>query len=166
MKKKGKNSAGAARGKRKREENSGKEGKVLSFYREGYLPSSDPQRPELVYFRWKGKTEKIVVEYPERRLRPARSMKENEKGRVIDMRMTGELLKKRLWMAGLAVRDVQAATGLECPQSIYRWFNGQALPTVDNLYVLHRLLGCSMEYLLVTEDRSQLLRCAAYLTAI
>ena len=84
-------------------------------------------------------------------------------GRRVDLPMTGSLLRLRLRRAGISVRDVQKAAGLECPQSIYRWFDGQALPSVENLYVLHRLLGCSMENLLVTRDRPMKLRCAAYL---
>ena len=64
------------------------------------------------------------------------------------------------------VEQVQKALGLECPQSIYRWLSGQALPSVENLYTLHRLLGCHMEDLLLTKDRPLRMRCAAYMIAI
>ncbi|MCX4379488.1 MAG: helix-turn-helix transcriptional regulator [Lachnospiraceae bacterium] len=38
---------------------------------------------------------------------------------------------------------------LSCPQSVYRWMRGYALPTVDNLYMLSRLFDVHMEDLLV-----------------
>ena len=84
----------------------------------------------------------------------------------IDLQMTGRLLRLRLRRAGISVKQVQKAIGLECPQSIYRWLSGQALPSVENLYILHRLLGCGMEDLLLTKDRPLRMRCAAYLTAL
>lgn len=87
-------------------------------------------------------------------------------GDTIEPVLTGRLLRMRLWKAGLSVRQVQGVLGLECPQSIYRWLSGQALPSVENLYILHRLLGCSMDKLIVTRDRPDLLRCAAYYTAL
>lgn len=88
------------------------------------------------------------------------------KKRCIDLLLTGQLLRIRIRRAGLTVKQVQNELGLECPQSIYRWFSGQALPSVENLYLLHQILGCSMENLLVTKDCPLLVRCAAYLTAL
>lgn len=84
----------------------------------------------------------------------------------IDLQMTGALLRLRLRKAGISVKQVQKVLGLECPQSIYRWLSGQALPSVENLYTLHRLLSCRMEDLLLTKDRPLIMRCAAYLIAI
>ena len=80
-------------------------------------------------------------------------LKDNRKERSVDLYMTGRLLRTRLDRAGLSVKQVQKVLGLECPQSIYRWLSGQALPSVENLYVLHRVLSCSMEDLIVTRDR-------------
>ncbi len=88
------------------------------------------------------------------------------RARSVDLQLTGRLLRLRLKRAGISVKQVQKALGLECPQSIYRWLGGQALPSVENLYTLHCLLGCSMEDLLLTRDRPLRMRCAAYLTAL
>ena len=93
-------------------------------------------------------------------------LQEKRKKRSVDLHMTGKLLRTRLDRAGLSVKQVQKVLGLECPQSIYRWLSGQALPSVENLYVLHRVLSCSMEDLIVTRDRPLKLRCAAYFTAL
>lgn len=84
------------------------------------------------------------------------------KERSIDLSLTGRLLRLRIRRAGFSVRQLQDALGLDCPQSIYRWFSGQSLPSVENLYLIHRLLGCRIEDLLVTKDRPLMRRCAAY----
>ena len=43
---------------------------------------------------------------------------------------------------------------LSCPQPVYRWMNGQALPSIDNLYMMHRILGIHMEEMLVARDEA------------
>ena len=72
---------------------------------------------------------------------------------VIDLRQTGKNIAFRRSAAGLSVKDLQTYFGFEYPQAIYKWQNGECLPTVDNLLALSRLLGVSMEDLLVYEDR-------------
>ena len=69
----------------------------------------------------------------------------------ISVRRTGLRIKKMLSEAGVGVRDLQKALGLACPQSIYRWFAGTALPTVDHLYTISRLLGVSVDDLLALD---------------
>lgn len=39
-----------------------------------------------------------------------------------------------------------------CAQTIYRWFHGKSLPSLDNFYALSVLLGISMENLLVNDS--------------
>ena len=72
---------------------------------------------------------------------------------VIDLPRTGRCIERRRQQAGLTVRDLQAYFGFEYPQAIYKWQHGECLPTVDNLLALARLLGVSMEDLLVYEDQ-------------
>jgi len=40
--------------------------------------------------------------------------------------------------------------GFNSPQAIYKWQNGTALPTVDNLIVLAALLNVRIDDILVT----------------
>lgn len=70
----------------------------------------------------------------------------------IDLRLTGENIKRLREAAGLTVRDLQAAFGFSSPQAIYKWQTGAALPTVDNLLVLSALLGVRMEDILVLRE--------------
>lgn len=67
----------------------------------------------------------------------------------IDMEKTGLFLKQKIEQAGYSVKDIQTLLMLSCPQSIYRWFKGQVLPSVDHLYVLSRILKIHMEDFLV-----------------
>lgn len=67
----------------------------------------------------------------------------------IDLKRTGRILKAVCLSRGKTVKDIQQYLGLACPQSVYRWYNGQALPTVDHLYAMSRLFRVSMDQLIV-----------------
>lgn len=69
---------------------------------------------------------------------------------TIDLRMTGHNITKLRKAAGLSVHDLQMAFGFNSPQAIYKWQNGAALPTVDNLIVLAALLHVRIDDILVT----------------
>ena len=67
---------------------------------------------------------------------------------------TGIKLKAMLRMAGYDVKYIQEYLHLSCQQSIYRWFKGKALPSVEHLCALSKLLNVHMEDLLVLEGES------------
>ena len=67
----------------------------------------------------------------------------------IDAKKSGEELKRLVREAGLTVKDLQRFLHLSCPQPIYRWYRGLAMPSVDHLYAIAGLLGVHMEELLV-----------------
>ena len=50
---------------------------------------------------------------------------------------------------GLNVKDLQRHLGLATPQSIYHWFDGRSLPTVDNLYALSDLFCVTVDSLII-----------------
>lgn len=68
---------------------------------------------------------------------------------VIDMHATGNNIRRLRLKRGLTVRDVQAFFGFEEPRAVYKWQNGETLPSVDNLYALSRLLETPMDQILV-----------------
>lgn len=70
----------------------------------------------------------------------------------IDMEETGKLLKNLAQRSGYSVKDIQQYLGLSCPQSVYRWYKGVILPSVDNLLRLSELYQVHMEALLVKKD--------------
>ncbi len=71
------------------------------------------------------------------------SIQLEETGRRID-----ELRKQK----GYTVKDIQSVMGFEQPQAIYKWLRGKSLPSTDNLLILSRLLGVSINYILVGDE--------------
>jgi len=70
----------------------------------------------------------------------------------MDMIMTGQLIKRLVSERGYSVSEIQESLGLSCPQPIYRWYKGQNLPSVDNLFNLSSMLGLHMEDFLIQRD--------------
>ena len=71
---------------------------------------------------------------------------------VIDMIRTGQNIGRLRKQAGLSVRDLQDIFGFATPQAIYKWQQGVALPTIDNLVVLAAVLQVRLDDILVITD--------------
>ena len=71
---------------------------------------------------------------------------------TIDLMRTGANIVRLRKAAGLTVHDLQMVFGFNSPQAIYKWQNGAALPTVDNLIVLAALLHVRLADILVTDN--------------
>lgn len=70
---------------------------------------------------------------------------------TIDLMRTGANIVRLRKAAGLTVHDLQMVFGFNSPQAIYKWQNGAALPTVDNLIVLAALLHVRIDDILITD---------------
>ena len=68
---------------------------------------------------------------------------------TIDLAQTGANIVNLRKAAGLTVHDLQMIFGFNSPQAIYKWQNGAALPTVDNLIVLAVALHVRVDDILV-----------------
>ena len=75
---------------------------------------------------------------------------------VIDMTRTGQNIARLRKQAGLSVRDLQDIFGFATPQAIYKWQQGVALPTIDNLVVLAAVLQVRLDDILVTDKAAQI----------
>ncbi len=75
---------------------------------------------------------------------------------VIDMIRTGQNIGRLRKQAGLSVRDLQDIFGFATPQAIYKWQQGAALPTIDNLVVLAAVLQVRLDDILVTDIAAQI----------
>lgn len=75
---------------------------------------------------------------------------------TIDMTRTGQNINRLRKQAGLSVRDLQNVFGFATPQAIYKWQQGAALPTIDNLVVLAAVLQVRLDDILVTDTASQI----------
>ena len=71
---------------------------------------------------------------------------------VIDLKKTGENIKRLREARCISVVDLQHFLGLASPQAIYYWQRGVNLPTVDHLYALSRLFKVSMNDILVPQE--------------
>ena len=74
---------------------------------------------------------------------------------VIDMIGTGQNIGSLRKQAGLSVRGLQDVFGFATPQAIYKWQQGVALPTIDNLVVLAAVLQVRLDDVLVTDTAAQ-----------
>jgi len=68
---------------------------------------------------------------------------------VIDVKKTGLKIKRIMQIKGFSVKDVQEYLELSTPQSIYHWFDGRNMPTIDNLYALSELFSLPVDDMLV-----------------
>ncbi len=82
---------------------------------------------------------------------------------IIDMIKTGQNIVILRKQAGLSVKDLQDAFGFGTPQAIYKWQQGLALPTIDNLVALAALLGVKIDDILVTDktDKKTIIKVSA-----
>ena len=71
---------------------------------------------------------------------------------MIDMVGTGKNIAKPRKQAGLTVRDLQKIFGFGTPQAIYKWQQGVAMPTLDNMVILSAVFGVSADDILVLRD--------------
>lgn len=67
---------------------------------------------------------------------------------VIDPRATGENILRRRRELGYSVPDVQKYLNLACPQAVYHWQKGRALPSLDNFFALSLMLDTTVNELI------------------
>ena len=70
---------------------------------------------------------------------------------TINLACTGANIVRLRKAAGLTVHDLQMVFGFNSPQAIYKWKNGTAMPTIDNLVILAVTLGCKIDDLLIVD---------------
>ena len=75
---------------------------------------------------------------------------------TINMARTGQNINRLRKLAGLSVRDLQEIFGFATPQAIYKWQQGVALPTIDNLVVLAAVLNVRLDDILVIDKDTQM----------
>lgn len=67
----------------------------------------------------------------------------------IDLAATGENMRRLREQSGCSVEVMAHYLRLAGPRSIYYWFRGDALPSVDSLYAMSRLFQVSINEILV-----------------
>ncbi len=64
---------------------------------------------------------------------------------------TGKRIRKLMMESGITVREIQEEMELESPQAVYKWLNGRAVPSTENMVILSQLLHVSIESMIVLE---------------
>ena len=59
---------------------------------------------------------------------------------TINLRETGTNLRRIMDKRGITPKDIKEFLNLGSIQTVYNWFNGLNMPTVDNLYALSQFL--------------------------
>ena len=59
---------------------------------------------------------------------------------VIDMHSTGARINELRRERGITVDELRVYLGMNNPNSIYKWFRGEVLPTFENMYALSVIL--------------------------
>ena len=70
---------------------------------------------------------------------------------TIDMLSTGQNIITMRKAVGMTVRDLQDVFGFSTPQAIYKWQQGVAMPTIDNLVVLAAVMDVPMDEIIVID---------------
>ena len=63
----------------------------------------------------------------------------------VDMIATGKRIKAMRVAKGMTVKDVQEIFGFGSANTIYKWQNGESMPTIDNMVVLAKIFGTTID---------------------
>ena len=69
---------------------------------------------------------------------------------VLDLAATGAKIKTVMKDKGITARELQIIIDFPYVQTIYNWFAGKNMPTIDNLVVLAKILAVPMDDLVIT----------------
>lgn len=69
----------------------------------------------------------------------------------INMKETGKWLRFLCKREFLTVAELQKILQIASNQAVYAWFNGKALPSIDNMCALSRVLRMPLDELLVLD---------------
>ena len=69
---------------------------------------------------------------------------------VLDLAATGTKIKTVMKDKGITARELQIIMDFPYVQTIYNWFAGKNMPTIDNLVVLAKILAVPMDDLVIT----------------
>ena len=74
----------------------------------------------------------------------------------IDAKKTGKRMKAICRRRNISVKDIQEKLFIGSFQSVYAWFSGKSLPSLDNLYMLSRMMNVPMNWVIVGKQENYL----------
>ena len=70
---------------------------------------------------------------------------------VLDLEATGAKIKTLMKQRGITPRQLQILLNFPYVQTVYNWFAGKNMPTLDNLIVLAKVLNVAMDDIVITK---------------
>lgn len=67
----------------------------------------------------------------------------------IDIQATGENIKEFLEQNHITPKDVAKECGFTTCNTVYKWFRGESLPSIDSLVIVADMIGVPVDNLLV-----------------
>ena len=67
----------------------------------------------------------------------------------IDIEQTSNKIKEYMQKANITTRDIANITNMSY-QAVWKYTHGQGLPTIQHLFTISKILGCTVEDLIVT----------------
>lgn len=74
---------------------------------------------------------------------------------VIDQQAVGNRIKRLRKENHLRVSDISNILGFTGPQAVYKWQRGECLPDYANMIVLSRILGTTIEQILLGDGKEK-----------
>lgn len=71
---------------------------------------------------------------------------------VLDLEATGTKIKKTMKLKGVTPRQIQTLLNFPYVQTVYNWFLGKNMPSIDNLVVIAKILDVKIDELVVTTN--------------
>ena len=68
----------------------------------------------------------------------------------IDMTATGANIKRIAADKGMNAKDIQAVFGFGTPQTVFKWFRGVTIPTIDNMVILAKVFDTTIDAIVIT----------------
>ena len=72
----------------------------------------------------------------------------------INVKATGARIKALAAERGLKALDIQNACGLGTPQTVFKWYRGATLPSLDNLVIIATLMGVQLDDIVVCSEET------------
>lgn len=70
---------------------------------------------------------------------------------VVNVKATGDNIKAMMKAQNKKVADIQTVCGFNTPQAIFKWFRGDAMPTIDNMVIIADMFGVTINDIVVID---------------
>lgn len=70
---------------------------------------------------------------------------------IINIEETGKNIKNIFKERNYKIKDIQDIFGFNTPQAIYKWFRGEAVPSIDNLIIISSICNIKIDDIIIRQ---------------